>query len=343
MAKPTKVGDKWRVQFRRKGQSSISRYFDKKTHADAYARQVDQEIRAGEFATSKEFANTTIQDILVRYETEVSKTKEMGRSKKHCLKTLRTHLGSTLVNKLNSESIIDYANMRQSMGAGGVTVNMELTYLKGALKIAKLLWKIPIKTDPVADARIALKYLGLITKSKKRDRRPTEAEIAQLIEHFENKTRQVLPMGDIIQFAIASTMRAGEIGNLRWDDLNHKDKTILIRDRKDPQDKIGNDQTVPLLKIRELDAFQIVKKQPKTSDLIFPWNFDTVSSIFPRACQALGIVDLRFHDLRHEGVSRMFEAGYQIQEVAVVSGHKDWAQLKRYTQLKAKDLHRKNT
>jgi site-specific recombinase XerD len=51
---------------------------------------------------------------------------------------------------------------------------------------------------------------------------------------------------------------------------------------------------------------------------------------------------LHFHDLRHEGVSRLFEAGYQIQEVAIVSGHKDWAQLKRYTQLKAKDLHRTN-
>ena len=343
MAKPTKVGDKWRVQFRRKGQSSISRYFDKKSHADAYARQIDHELRAGEFMSSKEFTDTTVEDILERYETEVSKTKEMGRSKKHCLKTLRTHLGSTFIKKLNGESIISYANKRQAMGAGGVTINIELTYLKGALQIAKLLWRIPIKADPVADARIALKHLGLITKSKKRDRRPTEAEIAQLIEYYKNKARQVLPMGDIIQFAVASTMRAGEIGGLRWGDLNEKDKTILIRDRKDPQDKIGNDQTVPLLKIRDLNAFEIVKKQPKTDELIFPWNFDTVSSIFPRACRALGIVDLHFHDLRHEGVSRMFEAGYQIQEVAIVSGHKDWAQLKRYTQLKAKDLHRSDT
>jgi integrase len=343
MAKPTKVGDKWRVQFRRKGQPSISRYFDKKSHADAYSRQIDHELRAGEYNSTKEFNNTTLEDILVRYEAEVTKTKEMGRSKLHCLKTLRTHLGSTFIHKLNSESIIDYANKRQNMGAGGVTINIELTYLKGALKIAKLLWKIPIKTDPVADARIALNHLGLITKTKKRDRRPTDAEITQLVEYYKNKVRQVLPMADIIQFAIASAMRAGEIGSLRWADLNQKDKTILIRERKDPQDKIGNDQTVPLLKIRDLDAFQIVKRQPKTDGLIFPWNFDTVSSIFPRACRALGIVDLHFHDLRHEGVSRMFEVGYQIQEVAIVSGHKDWAQLKRYTQIKAKNLHRNNT
>jgi integrase len=341
MAKPTKVGEKWRVQFRRKSQPSVSRYFDKKSHA--YSRQIDYELRAGEYNSTKEFTNTTVEDILVRYETEVTKTKEMGRSKLHCLKTLRTHLGSTFINKLNSESVIDYANKRQNMGAGGVTINIELTYLKGALKIAKLLWKIPIKTDPVADARIALKHLGLITKSKKRDRRPTDTEITQLVEYYKNKARQVLPMADIIQFAIASAMRAGEIGSLKWSDLNEEDKTVLIRERKDPQDKIGNDQTVPLLKIRDLDAFQIAKRQPRTSALIFPWNFDTVSSIFPRACRALGIEDLHFHDLRHEGVSRLFEAGYQIQEVAIVSGHKDWAQLKRYTQIKAKNLHRNNT
>ncbi|MGT2493162.1 tyrosine-type recombinase/integrase [Cupriavidus basilensis] len=72
-----------------------------------------------------------------------------------------------------------------------------------------------------------------------------------------------------------------------------------------------------------------------------PYGAPTFSSLFPRACNALGIVDLRFHDLRHEGVSRLFEAGYSIEQVALISGHKDWKQLQRYTQIKAKNLHRK--
>jgi site-specific recombinase XerD len=66
---------------------------------------------------------------------------------------------------------------------------------------------------------------------------------------------------------------------------------------------------------------------------------DTITTIFPRAKNALGIQNLHFHDLRHEGVSRLFEQGYQIQEVALVSGHRDWTMLARYTQIKAKDLH----
>lgn len=52
------------------------------------------------------------------------------------------------------------------------------------------------------------------------------------------------------------------------------------------------------------------------------------------------IEDLRFHDLRHEGTSRLFEAGLSIERVALVTGHKDWRMLRRYTNLKPEDLHR---
>jgi integrase len=92
-------------------------------------------------------------------------------------------------------------------------------------------------------------------------------------------------------------------------------------------------------------TFEIVQRQPRPAEVtrdsrIFPVNKDTVTTIFPRAKVALGIDDLNFHDLRHEAVSRLFEQGYQIPEVALISGHKDRNMLPRYTQLKAKDLHR---
>lgn len=54
----------------------------------------------------------------------------------------------------------------------------------------------------------------------------------------------------------------------------------------------------------------------------------------------LRINDLHFHDLRHEATSRLFEQGYQIQEVAIVTGHRSWDMLKRYTQLRPESLHR---
>jgi integrase len=86
------------------------------------------------------------------------------------------------------------------------------------------------------------------------------------------------------------------------------------------------------------ETWDIVLRQPR-GERIFPHHSDAVSRAFQRACQACGIVDLHFHDLRHEGASRLFEQGYQIQEVALVTRHRDWKSLKRYTNLKPESLH----
>ena len=54
-----------------------------------------------------------------------------------------------------------------------------------------------------------------------------------------------------------------------------------------------------------------------------------------------GIENLRFHDLRHEATTRLFEKGLNIMEVASITGHKDLRMLRRYTHLKAEDLAKK--
>jgi integrase len=227
--------------------------------------------------------------------------------------------GKTLV-QLTADEVINYAKKRGGGGAGGVTIGLELAYLANVLRIARSVFKIPFKATPVEKARPSLKFLNLLSKSKERDRRPTQAEINALCEHFNEKARQKIPMADIIQFAIATTMRAGGITSLRWEDLNEADRTITIRDRKHPQ-KIGNNRTVPLLG----EAFALVKRQPKSKDgRIFPFNEGSFSAIFPRACKKLEIVDLRFHDLRHEGSrvcpSKVTELSRWRWSVATVTG-----------------------
>jgi len=52
----------------------------------------------------------------------------------------------------------------------------------------------------------------------------------------------------------------------------------------------------------------------------------------------LGIRDLRFHDLRHEATSRLFERGYQIHEVAQFTLHESWNELKRYTNIRPENV-----
>lgn len=75
---------------------------------------------------------------------------------------------------------------------------------------------------------------------------------------------------------------------------------------------------VPLLG----EAWDIAMRQPRGGEFIFPYNSTSVTAGFQRVRTALGIEDLRYHDLRREGASRLFEAGFSIEEVAQVTGHR---------------------
>ena len=137
-------------------------------------------------------------------------------------------------------------------------------------------------------------------------------------------------MQKIIPFAIFSTRRQEEITRIIWKDLDVEGKRVLVRDMKNPGEKFGNDVWTDLPD----QAMRIIESMPRTSDRIFPYTADAISAAFTRACNFLGIEDLHFHDLRHDGVSRLFELGWNIPHVAAVSGHRSWASLKRYTHLR---------
>jgi integrase len=150
-------------------------------------------------------------------------------------------------------------------------------------------------------------------------------------------------MSRIIKFAIATAMRQEEICRVTWRDLNGRTKMLIIRDRKDPREKKGNDQRIPLLAVSGYDALALIEEQRafrgNEDDRIFSYMHKSAGTAFTRTCRDLGIVDLHFHDLRHEGMSRLFEAGFAIQQVALVAGHKDWKMLRRYTDIRPETLH----
>jgi integrase len=107
-----------------------------------------------------------------------------------------------------------------------------------------------------------------------------------------------------------------------------------VRDAKHPTDKDGNHRRFKYTP----EAWALVAAQPRTSDHIFPYDRKSAGAAFMRACHILGIQDLRFHDLRHEATSRLFECGYQIHKVAQFTLHESWDDLKCYTNLKPENL-----
>jgi integrase len=339
MASVLKIGDTWRAQVRRKGHKSISETFPTKAQAVAWARKIEAEMDARKFKDTRRLANITLKDLIVWYVEEIGSEHPFGKNKAAVLKMWQRNHGHVSLADITSDYLTAFVRSRRKAGASGVTISIDLTYLASVLKSARDLRKMPLSLEPVKSARFNMAHLKISTKSNERVRRPNAEEIEAICTYFDEHS--TLPMRDLIHFAIESAMRVDEITRLRWIDLNDADRTIIIRNRKHPRQKVGNDQEVPLLG----KAYEIIKRQPRpaqiTSDCrIFPVRTRTITTIFPRAKNALGIVDLHFHDLRHEGVSRLFEKGYQIHEVALVSGHRDWKMLARYTQIKAKDLHR---
>jgi integrase len=320
---------RWQAIIRRDGYSQ-SATFGSKSAATAWARRMEREIEDNVATGRRE--NRTLGDLLDA--VELAARRPYGRSKSAALAALARAIGH-LPAALTRDDVVAYARERQ---AGPVTVGIDLAYLAGALATARDLLGWAVDDAPVREARAALVRAGMVGKSRERTRRPSGPELAALEAYWRDHPPRVLPMLDLMRFAISSGMRAGEVLRLRWADLDPSRRLVLIRDRKDPRRKEGNDQLVPLLDVTGYDALALILAQPRRDDRIWPYSGASLASLFPRACHACGIVDLHWHDLRREAATRMLEAGMRIEQVALVTGHREWRTLQRYSALRPEDV-----
>lgn len=332
MASITKVGLKWRALIRRKGHKTQCKTFPNKIQAEQWARQVETDFDRG--IVMAEPGKLTMAQVLQAYRELRDGSRPISDSSNthYMIKRLTEGLGDKLAGNLNPQHLVDYAKMRREEGAGPYTINMEIGTLGTVMRYAMIPLRVALP-DVVSQSRPLLTHLGLIGGGGKRERRPLEDELQAILKELKQ------PYADAVLFAVATATRRGEICKVLWEHVDEKKRLLLIKDRKDPRQKVGNDQWIPLLG----DAWDIVQRQPRKEgdDRIFPIHPQTISKYFHEACVKLKIPDLHLHDLRHEGTSRLFEQGYEIHQVSMVTGHKDWKNLKRYTNLKPEDLHRK--
>lgn len=351
MASITKRGDVWRAQIRRKGHPSISDSFPTKQEAQRWAREKEHEIDKGKNTPAG--LRLTIDELIQKYRDEMG---EAGYNKKRTLKFLQKRFEGVRLEEFGQQSVMNFASKRELEGVSPVTLLNDLSYLRVGIRYGGMLCEAgeaaAIAVAKLDLARDFLWHAGRIAVAKQRDRRPTLKEL-QAIEAFAKRrgNRAVIPFWEIVLFALTTAMRLGEIcgpGGLRWSDVNWEERTVLVRERKHPDGTKGNDEIVPLpagpvtWNGAVVNPVEILKRSGnRQSERIFPNCEGAVSDLFRDACRESNIHNLRFHDLRHEAVSRMFEHGMQIPEVAMVSGHKDWKNLKRYTNLKPSFVHEK--
>jgi hypothetical protein len=268
-----------------------------------------------------------------------------GRTKRYVIKFLMDcEISKTMSNELKSSDLIEHCRLRRGSGAMPVTIYHDIAYLRSVMKTALPVFNVSANWQVFEEAVPILIEMKLVGKSQKRTRRPTEEELDKLRVALKARTSYRpngdvrIPYIDILEFSILTCMRIGEVCKITWADLNREHKTVIVRDRKDPRKKEGNHMIVPLL----AGSFDIAIKQAEVDERIFPFNSRSVSAGFQRERNKLGITDLRYHDLRREGASRLFEKGYSIEEVAQVTGHRNLNILWQvYTQLFPHKLHDK--
>jgi len=335
MATITKLpSGKWRAQVR-KGGMYRGETFTLKRDAQAWAKQIEvqaEHIVASGYQPVPE--GYSVGDLIDGYALECNMG---GRTKQATHAMLKRELGTIPLKRINSIHLRDFIDTRVQAGAGGVTIAADLSFFGAILKWGKHSRRMDLPTDLARDARRDLSARKVSTRSSERDREPTTAELEKLYAYWTANKRQTIPMATLCAFALTTAMRQDEICSIRLEDVDAAKRTVIIRDRKDPRKKEGNNQTVPLLPAAWalVEPILTVRKVGR----IFPYQASSVSTAFTRACSTLGIEDLRFHDLRHKATSDLFRMGLTIPQVAVLTGHKTWTQLKRYTHTKSEDIH----
>ena len=328
---------KWRAQVRKAGIYKAAT-FQYKSEAKTWATTIEAQanhVAASGFAPVPK--SSTLSDLIDKYTETFTKTP--GHTKAATLAMLKREIGRVKLASLNAVVLRDFIDRRQGAGAGGVTIAGDLSFLSAVLKWGRHARKLDLPERLALEARASLKHRGLDTRSKERDREPTDDELNRLYALWDNNPRQKVPMSLLCRFAIATGMRQAEICRLEIDDIDRDAKSIIIRDRKDPRQKQGNHQTVPLLSAAWAIAEPLI--EGRESGFLFPYQETSVSAAFTRGCKAVKppIIDLHFHDLRHKATASFFRMGLDIPRVALLTGHKTWAMLRRYTKITASDVH----
>ena len=326
----------WKAVIRRKGWPTTARTFRIKRDAEDWARKTEDEMRRGVYVAQSSARNLTIESALNRYLQEVTPTKKPSTqvTEKRKAKILKQRLGRYGLAVLTPDRVAVYRDERLAEGKSPDTVRLELALLGHLYTTAIREWGLGLVYNPVANIRRPRPGEG-------RSRRLSWSEMRRLLRECDAHSNPML--GWAVRVALFTAMRQGEILSLTLDQVDLQRRIIRLSDTKN-----GSSRTVPLSN----RAARVLRKavanpvRPADTDLIFfgepgrdgirrPYCINKVWSL---ALKRAGITNLRFHDLRHEAVSRLVELGLTDQEVAAISGHKSMQMLKRYTHLRAEDL-----
>jgi len=334
MASISQRGSKWRVRIVRIGHPVLTKTFIARRDADQWARLTESELERGRYICPAEAQRTTLTDALDRYKREVSIHKKSHAVEKYYIQHWQgSKLAPLALSAIRGSDVAQYRDTRLKAGLSTTSVKHELALLSHLFSVASREWGMESLGNPVKAIRQPVMARG-------RERRVSDAEI-DAVSLFVNSELAVS-----IRLALHTAMRRGELLKLRWADIDFTKAVAVLHDTKN-----GDQRIVPLSSVAMGLLLSLVRR---IDGRVFGLTDSQVSHGLLAATRKARkayeeeggideryLVDLHFHDLRHEGVSRLFEKGLNVMEVASISGHKTLSMLQRYTHLKAEDLARK--
>ena len=290
---------RYQVQIRRKGFPTRTKSFTKLKDAERWGRAQEPSIDNLEPFSSPP-CRSTFSDLAQNFKRNVLPSLKGERQERSRLAKVEAEFGRMLADEIRNHHLASYRD-RRLREVGPQTVKHEINLIRRILKLASDEWCVSL---PHGIPSIRMPKLP-----RGRDRRVSVAELETISSYLTPV------MAAVVTIAVETAMRRSEILNTALSDL--EETTILIRESKNSKSR-----TVPLSK-KACTAFKTLFNHavPKAN---------SVSQAFNRACRHAGIEDLRFHDLRHEAVSRMFDLGLPIPLIAAISGHQDLRMLSRY-------------
>ena len=318
MASFRKRGDKWQARVHRKDHSPVVQSFNTKADAVKWARHTESQLDLGTLAPKE--AMPPLMRIVARYLAEVTPTKkgaaqELNRGRQ----IARTSLGSMQLDKISSEVVSKYRDARLREVSNN-TVRLELAFISVVFEQCAKEWSYKV-INPVKQIRIPKPG-----KPRQRRLRPGEEE-ALLAACAE----RAMYLHSLVVMAIETGMRFGELVSITWNNVDLDARTIHLPDTKN-----GHSRTVPL-STRALGTLKSLSSSDGVK--VFAQHRGTIRAAFGAALKRSGVSsNLRFHDLRHEAVTRLFEKGLNPLEVGMISGHRSMSMLQRYTHLRPEGL-----
>lgn len=321
-------GGTYQVQIRRRGLPPQVRTFPSLKEAKIWARAVESSIDAGKFIDPAPLRKTTLREIFQRYRTEVSPTKKGHHSEVLRLQALeRSPLGDLTLLDVSAPAIAAYRDGLLRAGRKPSTVNRALNLVSSVLNHARREWALQVE-NPLKDVRRPPAGPG-------RDRRLLPGEEERLFAELARARNSWLV--PLVGLALETAMRRGELLALDWSRVDLSRRVAHLPDTKN-----GRPRGIPLSP-RALEILAGLQGEaPGQSGRVFKTSAEALKLAFQRAVKRAGLDDFRFHDLRHEAISRLAERGdLSILEIAAVSGHRDLRMLQRYTHLSAGKIAKK--